>query len=219
MNKKIQLEGINRAIFIAGGASLSAIVIFLILLSITNSTLFLKIIGIIAASFSGGRITAIATGLELNFSNLTITLLLSSFNLSWLLIIFPFITYFYQNFVETKFFGKMLKSAYNRAQNYHRRASSYGMIALPFFIWLPFPMTGSIAGAFIGYLMGIKEKKLIVLVAFSMLVGVASWTYGFEYFLQITGKTGKIVSYVFLGILVIYSLIDRLKAGEDVESE
>lgn len=205
----------DRTLFILGFLFFISIILFLLILLLTNKIYFLKTIGVIGASLAGGRLTAILTGIELKFNNIFIIIILSSINMCWLLLVFPFITFSYHNIVENKLFNGILKTADKKARSYKSNLSAFGALALPVFIWLPFPMTGSIVGSFIGHLMGIQKNKLLFIVILSMLLGIVTWTYGFRSFLFVTGPTGKTIAYICVFLIILYSILDKIKTGKN----
>ncbi len=153
---------------------------------------------------------AILTGLELGLHHLLLVFILFVFNTAWVFLFSPLIISFYNKVIKLKFFGKMLIFTKRMAEMQKENVASMGRWGLPIFVWLPFPWTGALVGFVIGYLMGIPLKNLILVVLTAMLMGIVSWTLGFECFLLLTGKAGKIFSvFMICGMLLIAKL--RLK--------
>ncbi len=211
MSYQSQLTGNNRRMFFCGISLFAAIFISLAYLFVFQKVDFFKVISIMIASLAGGRSAAILTGLELKLHNLVISLIVFAINLAWLLTFFALLIAFFHHVTEIKYVGKFLESTKERAELQKLKVATWGSWALPVFIWLPFPFTGSFAGAIIGFLMGIPLARLLVIVIGSMLVGIISWTYGFHSLLIITGPVGKIVTYSLIGILVIHGLVQNKK--------
>jgi uncharacterized membrane protein len=199
----------NRSIFILGVFLLFLIIGWFVPSFIIDQNNTLKVLLIMLASLAGGRLPAIMTGMELGVRNLTIVSVLFFCNLCWLLLMFPLIRSFYDNVVQVKVVGRLLHSAKERAIQGSRRVSSVGIYALPIFVWLPFPFTGSLVGAVIGHIIGIPTTKLLVLVVTAMCAGIFSWTFGLEYLVYLTGTTGKVICYSAIVIGLIYALIWR----------
>lgn len=58
--------------------------------------------------------------------------------------------------IETKFLGLAAKRAESAAQKYRPALKRYGLIGLFFFVMAPFPMTGPVTGAVVGYLLNLR---------------------------------------------------------------
>ncbi|MBO8131735.1 MAG: small multi-drug export protein [Candidatus Marinimicrobia bacterium] len=207
-------NSLDRFSFIIGISLFVVIAIVLSLIFIFDRIMFLKVMGVITASIVGGRITAIVVGIELKLYNIVICIVLFLVNVTFLLILYPFITHFHENVIERKFLKNILNLSYEKAKKEKNKWSKIGTFSVPVFIWLPFPLTGAIAGSFLGLFLGMKKDILLITVIVSMLVGILSWTFGFEYFVNIIGPTGKIVTYVIIALLLIFTFIDRLLNGK-----
>ncbi len=160
-----------------------------------------------AASLTGGRSAAILAGLELKLPNAVISAVIFTINLAWLCTVFPLFIYFYHHLTDLRYIGKMLESTRTRAEKEKEWLVKWGSWALPVFIWLPLPFTGSFAGAVVGFLMGLPLKKIIIIDILSMAVGVITWTWGFEYLLIVTGTAGKIITWTILLVLIVYTYL------------
>ncbi len=204
-----RLRSDNRSIFILGVFLLLLIMGWFVSSFIIDQKYTLGVLFIMIASLSGGRLSAIVTGMELGVRNVTIVSVLFSFNLCWLLLMFPLICSFYDNVIQVKVVGKLLHSTKERAIQKSSWISSVGIYALPIFIWLPFPLTGSLVGAVIGHIIGIPKRTLLILVVTAMFAGICSWTFGLEYLVYLTGITGKVICYSAIFIILIYGLICR----------
>lgn len=204
-----RLRSDNRSIFILGVFLLLLMIAWFVPSFIIDRKNTLKVLCIILASLAGGRLPAIMTGMELGLRNLTIVSVLFFCNLCWLLLMLPLICSFYDNVVHVKVVGRLLHSAKGRAIQESRRVSSVGIYALPIFVWLPFPFTGSLVGAVIGHIIGIPTTKLLILVVTAMWAGISSWTFGLEHLVYLTGITGKVICYSAIVIVLIYALIWR----------
>lgn len=205
--------------FLCGISLFAAIFISLAYLFVFQKPDFLKVMSVMIASLAGGRSAAILTGLELRMHNLIISLIVFAINLAWLLTFFALLIAFFHHVTEIKYVGKLLESTKERAEAQKSKVAIWGSWALPVFIWLPFPFTGSFAGAIIGFLMGIPFARLLVIVIGSMLVGIVSWTYGFHSLLVVTGPVGKIVTYSLIGILILHGLYQNRKQLKNINKD
>ena len=193
MTYRTQLTGLNKNLFISGATLAFCIGFLMLMLFFVERPLFFRLSGTIVASIAGGRTTAILAGLEFKLHPAIISSLVFFINLSWLCTMLPLLITFYHHLVEIKYVGRILESTKERAQSQKSKVALWGSWALPVFIWLPFPFTGSFAGAVIGFLLGIPMTRLLTIVISSMLVGIVSWTYGFDYFFFVPRIAWRII--------------------------
>ncbi|MFC1522817.1 small multi-drug export protein, partial [Elusimicrobiota bacterium] len=193
---------IARRMLYFGCALLALELALLSLLWIASPSLCMKLLSIIAASLTGGRLASILTGLELGFHPAIITAVLFLFNVAWLHMFFPVVIIFYHGLTGIKLFGKALESTRIRAEANRSRMEKYGIWGLPLFVWLPFPWTGALVGSVMGFLMGIDVKRVTIITTLSMAAGIVSWTFGFNYFLVLTGTWGKVISLLAMGMML-----------------
>jgi len=202
-----RLTGKNKQLFYFGISLTSGIVLSLLTLLLVDRNLFFRVIGTIVASLAGGRSAAILAGLEFGLNPVFIIIIVFTINLAWLCSLLPLVILFYYHLTEIKYFGKMLEKTKKRAQSQKSKVAIRGTWGLPLFIWLPFPFTGSFAGAIIGYLLGIPLRRLIIIVIASMFFGIVSWTYGFDYLVFLTGTIGKIITYLIIGGMILHTIL------------
>jgi uncharacterized membrane protein len=156
----------------------------------------LEIVAVLTASIISGRTASILAGQELGLHPLSIILILSIWNSGVLFVLLPLIVDFSQDVLKGRFLGNMLDST-----------RKYGPWGLPLFVWLPFPWTGALVGAVIGFLMGMSVKKALLIIVPSMVVGVVSWVFGFQYLFILTGVIGKIICVVLLVGMLLFPFL------------
>ena len=165
--------------------------------------LALEIVAVMTASVLSGRIASILTGQELGLQPLLIIFTLSIWNASVLLVLLPLIVSFSHNVIKVRFLGNILDSTRKRAEVQKSRIRKYGPWGLPLFVWLPFPWTGALIGSFVGLLIGMSMKRVLLIVMPSMVVSIISCVFGFQYFYMFTGVIGKTICIILLvGILL-----------------
>lgn len=207
-----QAEGL---IFRLGCSSLIVQIIILIILWICKPALAAQIVAVIAASLMGGRMASILAGLEFGMHSIALIVLLAVFNASWVLIFYPLIvTFSHHMMVKIKSVEKILAATKKTAEKQKERIIKYGSWGLAFFVWLPFPWTGSLVGSVVGFLIGLPTKRTILIVMPSMLLGIASCVFGFQYLFILTGSTGKIITLLLVGGIIFSSLFFRLRGVE-----
>jgi uncharacterized membrane protein len=177
-----------------------------------------KIFGVIATSGVGGQAGAILAGLELGFEPLALACVLLAFNLMHLCLFFPLITTLYEQCARVRFLGKWLISTRRVAEKQKNKVMRMGAFGLPLFIWLPFPWTGTLVGAVIGYLMGLRTSNIMLIALPSMSLSVFTWIYGVNFLRLISGVRGELTVLVILMLVGLFTFI-RLQQGNDAEQD
>jgi uncharacterized membrane protein len=206
------LQGLDvrgRRTLVAGGLLLGVLVLVLGSSLIADRTLFTKLTAVIAATFFGGRMTGILTGLELDLGPITTAAVMMLFNTAWLLLMLPFFASLSNRAARRGRLTRFFAPSRDRTGTQARTIEAFGTWALPVFIWLPFPLTGAFAGAAIGLLLGMAWRRLLIVVLSSMWIGITSWSFGIDYLILFTGTTGRIVCWVVTGAVVLYTLASR----------
>jgi uncharacterized membrane protein len=189
------------------------------ILLVVDPTQFARVTAVLGASFVGGRMTGILTGLELGLSTMSTAVTIICLNTCWLLIAVPLFAMATQRLGAQRLLGPIFCGAERRARAQTRRMRHLGAAGLVLFIWLPFPLTGAFVGALIGLLMGIPLIRLVPLVLVSMWVGVVTWTWGFRTLLLFTGPTGHVIAWIITGGFLAYSVVVRVRESWGVPSE
>lgn len=193
-------------VFYLGCCFFASELVVILVLWFLHRELMLHVVAVITASVLGGRMASILAGQQLGLHPISITLILAAWNSTVLLVLFPLVISLSHNVIRVRFLRKMLESKRRAAEVQKCRVRRYGTWGLPIFIWLPFPWTGALVGAIIGFLLGVPLKRTLLIAIPSMVVGVASWVYGFQWFLLITGRTGKTISFAFLLAMLFFSV-------------
>ncbi len=181
--------------------------------------LMLQVVAVIATSVLGGRIASILAGQQLGLHPILIILILAIWNSSVLFVCLPLVVTLSHNVIRVRFLGKMLESTRKAAEVQLTEVRKYGAWGLPIFIWLPFPWTGALAGAIMGLLLGMSLRKTLWISIPSMVVSVASWVYGFQWFLVLTGTSGKLISIAVLLAILLFSTRRILGIGQSRQTE
>lgn len=178
---------------------------------IVSQDLFVRLVAVITASFLGGRMPGILTSLEVGFDGWTTVFLLILLNTTWLFLAIPLIKGLSRRASRSRLFDRFRAGKAGQASAQAETVSRYGAWALPFFIWLPFPLTGAVVGALIGIILGIRLRRLMYTVVISMWTGIVMWTFGMESVYLFAGTTGKIVCYAVTAGVLGYSLAMRVR--------
>lgn len=182
----------------------------LLILWFLRRELTLEIVAVISASVLSGRTASIITGQELGLHPLSIILALSIWNSSVLLVLLPLIVKFSHSVIKVRFLGNILDSTRRMAEVQKNRVRKYGPWGLPLFVWLPFPWTGALVGAVVGFLIGMSVKGALLIVIPSMVAGIVSWVFGFQYLFILTGVIGKTICIILLGGILLFPFLRTL---------
>jgi uncharacterized membrane protein len=189
-----------------GGAALTFV-------ALIDSKLAAGIVAVAGASYLGGRMAGILTGLELGFRTVEISLIICCLNTCWLLLALPLFQMVSRRIDPPGFLRSVFGRAKQRAKTTSRWLDGAGVLGLAVFVWLPFPFTGAFAGALVGLLMGIPLRRLVPVLLVSMWIGVATWTLGFEALYLVEGTAGRISAWLLtiglVAVSVVLQLCDR----------
>ena len=166
---------------------------------------------VILADILAGRGASISLGLELGLSKVLVILISVIFNLTWFFILYPLIIYFYEYLIEIKLIGKAFSSTKNKAEEHRSKIEKWGALGIAFFVWVPLYSTGSLVGAIIGTLIGMRTITVIRVVVLAMIISIISWTFAFDYLLKFAERSGKIVPLIFVGLVFGIAVFHRLR--------
>ena len=214
----------HRIIFIVGCVLLGIELVVLGAMFMVSPVLPAKIAGVIVTTGIGGQAGAILAGLELGLTPWCLAAVLSAFNIMHLCLFFPLFTSLYHRAARMRFIGKIAVSTHRAAERQRDRVTRLGALGLPLFIWLPFPWTGTLVGAVIGYLMGIRTGKIMLIAVPTMLLSVLTWIFGVSYLVIFTHMKTELSIVVLPGLVALFTFLRirrkrRQKASdEEVES-
>lgn len=177
----------------------------------TDAALFAKVMAVLGAAYVGGRMAGILTGLELGLGNPITSMVIILFNTGFLLLALPIFRIATRSVNPPQWLGKRFRSSELRARSQNQRLRNLGLFGLILFIWLPFPFTGAFLGALIGLLMGISMIRLVPIVLVTMWIGVVTWTWGIDFVILFTGTGGRITAWVLTGLILLYSVVVRVR--------
>lgn len=197
----------HRSMFIVGCVLLAVEMLVFGLLFLIAPALPLKIAGVIATTGLGGQAGAILAGLELGLTPWCLAAVLSAFNLMHLCLFFPLFTSLYHRAAGMRFIGKLAVSTHRAAERQKDRVTRLGVLGLPLFIWLPFPWTGTLVGAVIGYLMGIPTGRIILIAIPTMLLSVLTWIFGVSYLVIFLQFKTELTIVVLIGLVALYTYL------------
>ncbi len=189
----------HRIIFLVGCVLLAIELTGLLILFGWKPGWAAKVCVVIATTGVGGQAGAILAGLELGFSAVQLGAVLIAFNVMHLCLFFPLITTLYHNSMRLKVIGRWVAATRREAEKQKEKVTRLGSFGLPVFVWLPFPWTGTLVGAVIGYLLGMRTSRVMLVAVPAMLLSVVTWVSAADYLRRLS----EIGRYVTLGALAL----------------
>lgn len=179
----------NEGRLLASGLLIGIIWLFeLFILSFFNSALSLKLISMSATHIVSGRAGGISVGLELKIPHYLIVLNSMTIETIIVLVVFSIFLLSYKNYIRSKFLKNMIDTSIKAAKKNQKTVSKYGMLGLLLFVWFPLHMTGPLAGAIIGYFIGLRQKTNLIIVLSGTFLAILSWTLFFGKINNLTGQ-------------------------------
>lgn len=209
--KKSFLRTIEGKIFLAGWGLLIGVCILVVLFGQVLPGLPQKAASMCAADNFAGRAATLSLGLQLGLPLWVVIPLSISFSLTSLFLFYPLIVYFYERVVEIKIIGPALDTAKKMAEKQQPKIERYGAFGIGVFVWIPFFMTGSIVGAVLGYIIGMRTKAVMVTVITSVVLSAISWGIAFDYMLEFAESVGKFLPIIMVGGILGVALFFRLQ--------
>ncbi len=192
----------HRTIFLTGCVLLGLELIALLALFALRPARAAKVCGVVATTAIGGQAGAILAGLELGFSPWELGAVLTAFNVMHLCLFFPLITSLYHNSMHLKVIGRWVAATRKAAERQKEKVTRLGSFGLPVFVWLPFPWTGTLVGAVIGYLLGMRTGRIFLVAVPAMLLSVVTWISAVNY-LRVLSAIGRQITLVALAALLV----------------
>jgi len=123
----------------------------------------------------GGMPVAVDYALKNNISVLPIFLMILSFNILVIFLIFFFLDFFHEKLLKIKLYKKVFNFYIeNRIRKklikFQGKYSAYGFLALTLFVAIPFPTTGAWTGTILAWFIGLDRKKSIIAISFGVLI-------------------------------------------------
>lgn len=159
------VEGI---IFLIGCAFLIVDIILYTLLGASIPEFKEGFLPMIVTDLLSGRLAGISIGLELGLTRFLVVLISVTFKLAYLFVLYPLIIYFYEHLIELKLIGKVISSTKETAEKHLSKIERWGLPGIALFVWIPLFSTGSLVGAIIGRLSGMRTILVICVVVLAM---------------------------------------------------
>lgn len=161
----------------------------------------------------GGRAASIAQGTQTNMYPVLIFLLASYVDTMVMFILYPAFVFSYRNFFEKRFFQKRMKPLFDSVQKQVTRYRKHKIVAVYFFVWFPFWMTGVIIGSLLGYLLGLRAWVNMTTCILGTMSASFCWVFFYDKLYKWLGNINKeiplILTFVIVIGLIIYSFYTR----------
>lgn len=152
-----------------------ALSLFIFVSYFFDSTFSHKISGMVVTNIAVGRVPSLSFGyasqlshFEVIFTNIYVEMILVT-------IIYPMFVFSYNDMLHIKFLEKFFEHAKNYQNKHKDLFDKYGVIGLFVFVFIPFWMTGPIVGAIVGYLIGMRHYKVMLIVFGATTVAITLW--------------------------------------------
>lgn len=150
-----------------------------------------------------GRAGNVALGLELGFPHLFLFLQCFLEDIIIMLLFYPLVVAGYRRAVEWPLLGPALAKVRVTADRHKSRVEPFGALGLVVFVVFPFWSTGALAGAVVGYLIGMRTWVAFTSVMIGNAVAVASWVWFFDRISRINEHiTKNFLIVLFVGVIV-----------------
>ena len=137
-------------------------------------------------------------------------------------IVYPLIVLSYHNLIEIRLFGGTFRSMMTSARTRMTSVRRYGLIGLFLFVWFPFFGSGPLAGALIGFLIGLGVWQNMLIVMTGTFCAIASWVLAYGQMERLVKGFREVAPYIVLTIIfgsVVVLRIRSLMMRKEVEEE
>jgi uncharacterized membrane protein len=209
--KRHFLRSTEGIIFLAGCLLFANTIVLLSFSKPVKPELMQKILSMIAVDFFSGHQGGIYYGIVAGIPLFYIVIISTLYNLIYMSILYPLITYFYERIIKMKIVGSAVKSTRAIAQKNLSKVERYGALGVGVFIWLPFYMTGPLIGALLGYLIGLRTSMVLLVTVISTIASALSWSLLFEQIFRLIREMGKTIPAISVGIILAVAFYLHLK--------
>ncbi|MGE4455498.1 MAG: small multi-drug export protein [Arcobacteraceae bacterium] len=169
------------------------------LLGTVLTNLIVGRMGGLSFGFSSGIDFYIVLFINLYFEVLLVLIVYSLFVLSW------------QNAVKFKRLEHFFEVVKAFVAKHHDKFDKYGTYGIFFFVFMPLFMSGPVVGAIIGYIIGIRHIKNILIVLSSTFLATTLWAFFLNEIVTFLNDINQYASWGILVVLIIVALIAKKK--------
>lgn len=198
---KILLIGIFLIIFLS---------IFIFVWYFIDPSFSNKISGMVVTNIAVGRVPSLSFGyaselshFEVIFTNIYVEMILVT-------ILYPMFVFSYNDILHIKFLEKFFEDAKKYQQKNQALFDRYGVIGLFIFVFIPFWMTGPIVGSIVGYLLGMKHYKVMLIVFGATSVAITLWGLLLNELIVLLNMVNASLIWFILAFIVLAFVINRI---------
>ncbi len=164
-------------IFALGCLALIGSVGLLAVLAYTDHPMWQSIFAMAVAHMIAGKGVSVVQGLAMGLHPAIILILATVSDLVLMLLAYPVFVFAYEHFFETPLFQRHMRRVFESAQRSMDRIGRFKALGVFMFVWLPFWMTGVLAGSILGYSMGLKSWVTLVSAALGTFTSIVIWLF------------------------------------------
>jgi uncharacterized membrane protein len=131
--------------------------------------------GMSATNILFGRAAGISFGYSFELGNVLVIITNIIIETILVLTFYPLFVFSWNSILVIKPLRKIMERTSIAAETHQDNIRKYGIIGLFMFVWIPFWMTGPMAGCAIGYLLGFSPWKNLSIVLSSTCLAVVCW--------------------------------------------
>ena len=159
-----------------------------------------------------GRAGSIAEGLRSGMQRALVAAVAVYLDVMIMFIVYPVLIFSYRNCFERRFFQEHMRPIFDTARKSMGRLRGFKILGIFLFVWFPLWMTGIIAGAVIGYLLGLRTWVTMTTVILGSTTAIVMWVYVLGgVFSTLRGAHRAIPGCVTLAIILVLA-VSRLRA-------
>lgn len=161
-------------------------------------------VGMSATNILFGRAAGISFGYTFEISNVLVICTNIIIETILVLIFYPLFVFSWRSILVIKPLRRIMKRTSIAAEAHQDNIRKYGIIGLFMFVWIPFWMTGPMAGCAVGFLLGLSPWKTLTIVISSTCLAVFCWALLLR---EIHDRVAEYGPYASIALVIIIILI------------
>ena len=160
--------------------------------------------GMSATNILFGRAAGISFGYSFELGNILVIITNIIIETILVLIFYPLFVFSWNSILVIKPLRRIMERTSIAAETHQDTIRKYGIIGLFMFVWIPFWMTGPMAGCAVGYLLGLSPWKNLTIVLSSTCLAVICWALLLR---EIHDRIAKYGPYASIALVILIILI------------
>ncbi|MCP4970200.1 MAG: small multi-drug export protein [Arcobacter sp.] len=204
-------KGDEGNIFILSLIIIFSLLVFIIISYQIDATFANKITGIVFTNILVGRVPALSFGYAADLSNFIVISVNIIVEMILVTFIYPLFILSFKGVLKIKVLEGFFNEIQLKKDEHQRKFDRYGKFGLFIFVFIPFWMTGPIVGAIIGFLIGIKQYQVILIVFIATIISITLWGIFLQEIVQFLLIFDTEVVWIILLLIVSILLFLRFK--------